>query len=71
MNIVLTAEQQKALDDTGDRPARIVDPRTNSAYVLVKERDFESVREIIEEEDRNRIIRRIALRNAIGRMQEP
>ena len=71
MSIVLTEDQQRVLDNSGEQPARIVDPRTNSAYVLVSEVDFESVREVIEDANRNRVIRRIALRNAIGRMQEP
>jgi len=71
MSIVLTEQQQEALDRTGEQPAKLIDPRTNRTYVLVTEQEFENVRDMLEEDARNRVIRRIGLRNAAGRMQEP
>jgi hypothetical protein len=69
MSIELTAAQQQALDKEG--PAvRVVDPRTNAGYVLVPADEFESVREVLEDDRRQRAIRRVALRNAAGRVGE-
>ena len=45
-----------------------VDPRSNASYVLVGEAEYETVRDVLEDERRQRSIRRVALRNAIGRM---
>jgi hypothetical protein len=49
---------------------RVVDPRNNASYVLVSEAEYETVRDVLEDERRQRGIRRVALRNAIGRMGE-
>jgi len=70
MNIQLTAPQLQALDAGGGRLPRIVDPRKNVSYVLVSESEYETVREVLEHEQRQRSIRAVALRNAIGRMGE-
>lgn len=70
MNIQLTAEQQQAIDSQGGNPPRVIDPRTNAAYVLVAEADYESVREILDDERRQQAIHAVALRNAAGRMDE-
>lgn len=70
MNIELTAEQQQALDAPHEGPPRVIDPRTKAAYVLVPARDYEGIREILEEEKHQRAIRATALRNAVGRMNE-
>ena len=70
MNIQLTAQQQQALDaERGARP-RVIDPRTNAIYVLVPEADFETVQEILEEERCQQTIHEVALRNAVGRMND-
>ncbi len=71
MTIELTAEQQRALDSQAGTPPRVIDPRTNATFVLVPAEDYESIREIFEEEKRRKTIARIALRNAAGRMGEP
>ena len=70
MDIQLTPQQQQALDAQAEGPARAIDPRTNAAYILVPETDYESIREVIEEERRQQAIHAIALRNAVGRMNE-
>jgi hypothetical protein len=70
MTIQLTPEQQQALDQGAGHPPRAIDPRTNRAYVLVPEADYEVVREILEDEQRQAAIRAVALRNAVGRMDE-
>jgi len=67
--IPLTEQQQQALDAVA-APPRLVDPRTNAAYVLVPEADYEAVREALEDDRRQRAIRRAGLRNAAGRLAE-
>ena len=69
MRIPLTEQQQQAIDAAGE-PPRLVDPRTNAAYVLVPEADYESYREAVEDDRQQRAIRRVAARNAVGRMQD-
>jgi hypothetical protein len=69
MRIELTEEQQRALDTPHGPPPRVIDPRTNAAYVLLREEEYESVREILEEK-RQKAIRAAGLRNAVGRMNE-
>ena len=69
MTIQLTDQQQQDLS-TGATTPRVVDPRTNTTYVLIPEADYESVREILEEERRQLVIRTVGRRNAIGRMGE-
>lgn len=70
MKIELTPQQCEELDADGEALPRVVDPRTNSAYVLVSEAEYETVRDVLEDEDRQRRIRAIGLRNAIGRMDD-
>ena len=70
MNIELTPEQQAALDRQGRSPQRVVDPRTHTAYVLVPENEYEIMREILEDEQRQRAIHAVALRNAASRLDE-
>lgn len=70
MPMELTEQQQRALDTLGGTPARVVDPRTKAAYVLVPEPEYESFREWLEDERQQRAIRAVALRNAAGRMGE-
>jgi hypothetical protein len=70
MPIELTEQQQRSLDATEESPPKVVDPRTATAYVLIPESDYEAVWEILEDERQQRAIRKVALRNAIGRMDE-
>jgi hypothetical protein len=64
MPIRLTEQQQRALDEMRGGPPRLVDPRSNEAYVLLPLAEYEAVREIVEDERRQRAIRAVALRNA-------
>jgi hypothetical protein len=48
MSIPLTEEQQRALDAPGDEPVRLVDPRTNETYVLVKAEVFDRMRQVVD-----------------------
>jgi hypothetical protein len=68
MSIRLTPQQQQALDTQKDSPPRIVDPRTNTTYILVPEVDYDSIREFLEDERRQQAIHAVALRNAAGSM---
>jgi hypothetical protein len=66
----LTEQQQKVLDSAGAAPPQFVDPRTNTEYVLIPATEYETVREILEDEREQAAIREIALENAVGRLDE-
>jgi PHD/YefM family antitoxin component YafN of YafNO toxin-antitoxin module len=70
VDIQLTPQQLATLDASGEGVPRVIDPRSNAAYVLVSEAEYETVRDVLEEEQRQRSIRAVALRNAIGRMDD-
>ena len=70
MEIQLTPQQLQALDTRDGGTPRLVDPRNNAAYVLVREADYEAFRDAVEDEAHQRTIRAIAMRNAIGRAGE-
>ncbi len=70
MGIQLTPQQQQALDTQETSLPRVIDPRTNTAYVLVREADYAVIRELLEEEELQQEIHAVALRNAAGRMNE-
>ena len=70
MTIQLTTQQQLALDTKEDSPLRVLDPRNNATYLLVPEVDYESIRELLEEERRQQAIHAVALRNAAGRIND-
>lgn len=69
MTIQLTPQQQQMLDNHEGQLPRVVDPRTNAAYVLVPEEDYNEIREVLEEDRLRHAIGAVALRNAIGRME--
>ena len=62
--------QFPALDSREGGVPRVIDPRNNVSYVLVSEAEYETVRELLEDERRLQKIRAVGLRNAIGRMEE-
>jgi hypothetical protein len=70
MDIRLTEQQQRALDSTDAQPLHVVDPRTNEAYVLIPLTEYEAVRELVDDDRRQRAIRTVALRNAGRRADE-
>ena len=47
MSIELTPQQQQALDTKEESPPRLIDPRTNTTYILLPELDYESIRELL------------------------
>jgi len=67
----LTEEQQQAIDTARDVPPQVVDPRTGTAYVLIRAEEYETLRETLMEGRRQKAIRAVALRNATGRIEEP
>jgi len=67
MNIELTELQQRLLDSEPGA-AQVVDPRDDAHYVLVPARDFEAVRELLDDDRRQRAIADLALKNAVGRL---
>jgi hypothetical protein len=70
MSIELTPQQQQALDTKEESPPRVIDPRTNTTYILVPEVDYEFMRELLQEEHRRQAIHAVALRNAAGRIDD-
>lgn len=70
MSIQLTPQQQKVLDSQEEGPPRVIDPRTNTSYILLREVDYESIRELLEDERRQKAIHTLALRNAAGRIDD-
>lgn len=71
MTIQLTEQQQRALDSAGPTTVpQVVDPRTKAEYVLIPAAEYESVRDLIEDERQQKAIRRVALKNAAGRLNE-
>ena len=70
MSIELTEAQQIAIDQPHDEPVRMIDPRSQTAYVLLPAAEYENFRELIEEERRQHAIHEAGLRNAVGRMSE-
>jgi hypothetical protein len=70
MSIQLTAHQLHELDVEPGRPQRVVDPRTKTTYVLIREQDYEAMREILEDEQRQEALHSVALRNAAVRLDE-
>jgi len=70
MPIELTEQQQQSLDAAEELPPTVVDPRTKASHVLIPAREYETVREILEDERQQRASRKVARRNAIGRMNE-
>ena len=70
MSIQLTPQQQRVLDSQEDSPPRVIDPRTNTSYILLREVDYESIRELLEDERRQQAIHAVALRNAAGRIDD-
>jgi len=70
MTIELTDHQLRAIDTLGGTIPRVIDPRTSESYVLIPEADYHAIREALEDDRRQRAIRAVGLRNAIGRMAE-
>ena len=70
MSIQLTPQQQRALDIQEDGPPRVIDPRTNTTYILVREMDYEAAQELLDDERRQQAIHAVALRNAAVRVNE-
>jgi hypothetical protein len=70
MSITLTPQQLHDLDSEAGGAPRAVDPRSNTAYVLVPEVEYETVREVLDDERQQQAIRVVGLRNAAGRMEE-
>ncbi len=51
MDIELTTQQEKALEDRQEFPPRIVNPRTKETFVLLPMELYDRVRAQLEEED--------------------
>ncbi len=70
MIIQLSEKEQEAIDAAGQEPPHLVDPRSQTEYVLIPIKAYEAVREFLEEESRQRVIHKIGLKNAAARMNE-
>lgn len=69
MSIELTPKQQDTLDHCNEGPQRVVDPRTRTAYVLVPENEYHAMRELLDEERREKAVHEVALKNAALRLK--
>jgi hypothetical protein len=47
----LNEQLQQALDDNAGKPLRLVAPRTNQSYVLVRSEVYDRVKAILEQDD--------------------
>ena len=70
MSIVLSQEQQQAIDRSPEHLLRLTDPRTSAAYVLMPADQYENVCDVLEDQRLQGNIRRVALRNAAARAGE-
>ena len=48
---IITPEQRQAIEQAGDGPARVVDPETNTAYVLLRADLYERYKTLFGEDD--------------------
>jgi hypothetical protein len=44
----ITPELRQALEEAGENPPRIVDPQTNTTYVLIRAEVYEHIRSLLE-----------------------
>jgi hypothetical protein len=70
MSIVLSQELQHAIDESPAHLLQLTDPRTSIAYILMPADQYESVRDVLEDERQQRSIRRTAAHNAPARAEE-
>jgi hypothetical protein len=49
--IELTEPFQRALDNQPNEPLQVVDPRTKQTYVLLRNEEYERMKEILDEDD--------------------
>jgi hypothetical protein len=45
---LLTPEQRQEIKQAGEKPVRVEDPDTKTAYLIVKEEVFQRMRELVE-----------------------
>ena len=69
--MTITPELQHALEQAGDSPVELTDPRTNTSYVLVRSDLYHEMRELLEDERAREVLTKMAKRNATARMEEP
>lgn len=70
MTIDLSEEQRQALASNNEEPLHVSDPSTGASYVLVPAEEYETVREILEDERQRKAVSAVALQNAERRMME-
>ncbi|MFM7317536.1 MAG: hypothetical protein ACKO85_00890 [Isosphaeraceae bacterium] len=70
MPIELTELQQKTLDTSKEVPLKVIDPRTSASYVLVPAQEYAIICDVLDDEHKQQSIHRLALKNAVGRMDD-
>ena len=55
--IELTEEQRQAVATTGENPPRVVDPDTQTKYVLVREEVYDRVKRVFEADEDTQYVR--------------
>ncbi len=56
MSILLTEEQRQVIEIHSESPPRLIDPKTNEAYVLLRADVYERAKALFEE-DENQLVR--------------
>ncbi len=51
MTIELNLEQRQALAEAAESPPRVIDPESNTAYVLVRADVYEKMQALLDEDD--------------------
>ncbi len=70
MTFQLTDSQQRAVDECSTNPVRVVDARNISTYVLVTEKEYQRLRDLLDEEATQAEIHAMAKRNALAKIIE-
>ena len=64
--IFLSPERQQALDQSAGHLLYVTDPRTSTAYLLIPADQYESVREVLEDDHLQQAVRSAGMRNAVS-----
>ena len=64
---VLPSELQGIVEQSGDTPVRVVDPRTQRVYVIIADEQFDRLRSLIDMQPLSIDQQRVALRDAGAR----
>ncbi|MBU4272432.1 MAG: hypothetical protein KKE86_13505 [Planctomycetes bacterium] len=70
MDITLSPEQQRVLDQSAGHLIHVTDPRTRASYLLIPAEQYEGIREALEEERVQKVVHSVGMKNAVSRAGE-